>query len=230
MKGRIIKREPFPNCPLSPWQPHCFLPLSTLWLTPVCRLLLSALAKWTTAHQMYRFDYPPFCWPLCFLTSRGCKLNSIKKNKSSPQILCLHSLPYPPPPKKKLTNNLCNSCHQFKHSGNSCHQCIYLFRNERQQPQFLISHGETSETSLLLRAKSDLGFVPLTVNMTPNYFQRKKDPINYITDWGSLILCLLPVFTKATWNLSNKYPVYLNIKILHNVIYIVWVTNGISSI
>ena len=99
MKGRIIKREPFPNCPLSPWQPHCFLPLSTLWLTPVCRLLLSALAKWTTAHQMYRFDYPPFCWPLCFLTSRGCKLNSIKKNKSSPQILCLHSLPYPPPKK-----------------------------------------------------------------------------------------------------------------------------------
>lgn len=96
VKGRIIKREPFPNCSLSPWQPHCFLPLSTLWLTPVCRLLLSALVKWTAAHQMYRFDYPPFCWPLCFLTSRGCKLNSIKKNKSSPQILCLHSLPCPP--------------------------------------------------------------------------------------------------------------------------------------
>lgn len=158
---------------------------------------------------------------------QGMQTKLHQKNKSSPQILCLHSLPSPP---KKLTNNLCNSCHQFKHSGNSCHQCIYLFRNERQQPQFLISHGETSETSLLLRAKSGLGFVPLTVNMTPNYFQRKKDPINYITDWGSLILCLLPVFTKATWNLSDKYPVYLNIKILPNVIYIVWVTNGISSI
>ena len=164
---------------------------------------------------------------------QGMQTKLHQKNKSSPQILCLHSLPCPPPPpQKKLTNNLGNSCHQFKHSGNSCHQCINLFRNERQQPQFLISHGETSETSetsLLLRAKSGPGFVPLTVNMTLNYFQRKNDPINYITDWDSLILCLLPVFTKATWNLSDKYPVYLNIKILHDVIYIVWVTNGISS-
>ena len=172
---------------------------------------------------------PAILLTIMLFNIQGMQTKLHQKNKSSPQILCLYSLPCPPP-KKKLTNNLCNSCHQFKHSGNSCHQCIYLFRNQRQQRQFLISHGETSETSLLLRAKSGLGFVPLTVYMTPNYFQRKKDPINYITDWGSLILCFLHVFTKATWNLSDKYPVYLNIKILHNVIYIVWVTNGISSI
>lgn len=162
---------------------------------------------------------------------QGMQTKLHQKNKSSPQILCLHSLPSPPP-KKKLTNNLCNSCHQFKHSGNSCHQRMHLSLPKWKTTATIsdFSWRETSETSLLLRAKSGLGFVPLTVYMTPNYFQRKKDPINYITDWGSLILCLLPVFTKATWNLSDKYPVYLNIKILHNVIYIVWVTNGISSI
>ena len=97
VKGRLIKRESFPNCPLSPWQPHCFLPLSTLWLTPVCRLFLSALTKWTAAHQMYRFDYPPFCWPLCFLTSRGCKLNSIKKINQAHKFFA--STPSPPPQK-----------------------------------------------------------------------------------------------------------------------------------
>ena len=162
---------------------------------------------------------------------QGMQTKLHQKNKSSPQILAPTPPPAPPPPKKNWPITFAilatNSNIQAILAIN---ECIYLFRNERQQRQYLISHGETSETSLLLRAKSGLGFVPLTVYMTPNYFQRKKDPINYITDWGSLILCLLVAFTKATWNLSDKYPVYLNIKILHNVIYIVWVTNGISSI
>ena len=175
---------------------------------------------------MYRFDYPPFCWPLCFLTSRGCTLNSIKKINQAHKFFA--STPSPPPQKNwpitfaiLATNSNIQAILAINASISS------EMKDNNHNFWFLM---ERLQRPLLLRAKSGLGFVPLTVNMTPNYFQRKKDPINYITDWGSLILCLLVVLTKATWNLSDKYPVYLNIKILHNVIYIVWLTNGISSI
>lgn len=48
------------------------------------------------------------------------KLNSLKKKINQAHKFLASPSPTPPD-KKKITNNLYDSCQQFKHSGNSCH-------------------------------------------------------------------------------------------------------------